>query len=301
MYANNFGQQGQPHGAQNVNLPLVPWSMYRGTDNEPQPVTSKQPPSAHIYLYSEDLPAGTSHVDFVISNNVTYLSNVSRINFVGTGILNWYIPNVNPRNNNIVFHSSSSGLDHSVFIPEGRYATPAAMIAAIVSILNTATGASGLTFSSSAIALLDGAYTLSAAGGTFYILDSCTAVTRGHITYMFASDQVLSASKQVGPMPLYYTLFVDICSTTLTKYAKLRTITSGARGDIFARAFMGAEAWGSAFYAATTPSSFSFGFRPNEVMTTIDIQLRDSWGDILYVPPYLEKNLSFQMTIHVEM
>lgn len=301
MFRNNFGQQDPNQPMVKVELTPIPWTIYRDTDTEPQPVTSKLPSSALVYLDTEDLPPGADRTNFVLANNIIYFGNVGRLSFVGAGIANWYIPNVNPRNNTFTFWSSASSSFHTVVLTPGWYDDPAVLMAAIVSALNTVSIASGLTFAQAARTNYPREFNLVVAGGQYYFLNTCTAITHGDTVYNLPADQTPSVSKIVGGMELKYTLFVDICSTTLTKYARLRSVTSNSKSSIFARAFFGGLDWGNTTYAVTSAEEFSFAFRPAEVVTSIDIQLYDSHGDLLYIPPEMEDKLIFQMTVHVEL
>lgn len=285
---------------EDVIIPLIPWTMYRDTDMEAQPTTSKQPPSALVYLNTEDLSPGQPRNNFVISNDITYFSNVSRITPVGCAITNYYIPNVNERNNTLSFFSTTSNLVHTVTLTEALYTSSATLMAEIVTRLNTVTGASGLTFSSSVFSGRPDMYNLAAAGGTYHIV-SCTALTHGDTVYAFDPSPLNASVHYVGPMPLKYTLFVDVVSDTLTKFAKLRTISTNAKSAVFIRAFIGGSDWGNTVYAVSANEAISINFLPMQVVTTIDIRLYDSHGDILYIPFWLRDTLIFQMTFRVDL
>lgn len=301
MLGNNFGQQHPVTKGTCVDIPMIPWTIYRDPDLEPQPTTAKDAPSSLLYIDTDDLPNGANRADFVISNNIQYLSNVGRLTFVGCGVANWWIPNVNPRNN--LLRVMYGGVPYSVPIPVGwyDYTTPNVLAAAIQLALDTHI-IPGWTVT--AISNYPAKYTIDAPGAvTFYFIDedANTALTKGDTVFGFETTQNATLTKTVGPMLFKYTRYVDVCSTVLTKYAKLRSITTNSRSRIFARAFIGGEKWGDTFYAAPSTEAFQFSFRPAEVVTSIDIQLYDSHGDPLYIPPEIADSILFSMTVKCEM
>lgn len=297
---NNFNAPlAQKKGLVQVELSYQQETIYRNTDLDPQNVIARQPHASEVILSTLDLPDGVPRNDFVISNNIQYLSNASRIAPKQAEFENYFIPNVNPRNNNIVFFSSVSGTQHSVFVPEGYYDNATTLSTVIRDTLNTVTGASGLTFTvSPELTNFPRAFQLNSAGGTFYIVNTCSAVTRGKTVWALGAEQVLSSNHSIGPMSLQYTWWIDITSSVLTKYAKMRSITSSARGNIFARMGLNDQfreiPWGNV-YDSFDKEDITYAFKPMEVVTSIDIQLYDMWGDLLYIPPDLIDKLIFNL------
>jgi hypothetical protein len=309
-FRQELPQHVTDQGAQ-VLIPTIPWSMYRNVDNEPQPVTAREPISSTLYINTVDLPAGSDRTNFVISNNVNYLNNVARISPVSATIFNWFIPNINQRNNTLTIFSGQSGLQHTVTIPEGRYTDGDDIMDAIVTALNAISGSTLITFSYAATdPLFPLLYDLDADGiKEYYIVNTCTAVTHGYSMFAMDAAQTLANSHRVGPMPMQYTEWVDICSTVLTKYAKLRSVTSSSRSHIFARMLIRGDSsnpeepdvvWGFA-YDGFVNEDAHFSFRPLENVTSIDIQLRDQFGDLLYVPAYLADHFHLALILRPEM
>lgn len=296
---NNFGSQGNIVKTIPVVFAPKQETMYRNIDSDPQDVISREPHAAIVRIDTKDLPAGVSRVNFVISNNVTYMSNTSRIEPVRAEFYNLYIPNVNERNNEVTFFSSVSGLFHTVIVPLGFYNVAEDAMGALVLALNTVTGASGLTFSKIAATNFPDTWGLESAGGDFYIKDTCNAITHGYPMWgIQLFDQTARDLTLVGPISLRYTWWIDICSTTLTKFAKKRSITSSGISDVFARMNITSNnfpvPWGDV-YENFGDSEATFAFNPMETITSVDIQLRDMFGDILYVEELLNKNLLFSL------
>lgn len=288
--------------------PVIP-DVYTDSNLEPQYVTMRNPIAAWVYLNSGDLPVDDDKTNCIIrSDNTTggrggniLASDMGRIKIAGV-TSNWYIPNVNPRNNTITFHSSASGLDHTVTLTERFYDVTSAtditaLIAAIITALNTATGASGLTFSSAAVTGFPRMYTISAAGGLYYFIRTCSALAKGRQMYGFDQTQTSSANHTVGPMNMMYTQFVDIVSTTMTKWSKMSTSTSGNVSPVIARAYIGGNAWGTNFQQFLLEVASSWKAR--EPISYIDLRFFDQNGDPLYAPND-GKDFQWQISLIVE-
>ena len=119
--------------------------------------------------------------------------------------------------------------------------------------------------------------------------------------FNFPTDQVPTASKVVGPMTLKYTIFIDICSNTLTKYSKLRTVATNGRAALFERAYIPGLDWGNTYYVPKNTEIIRFAYRPQETVNVIDIQLYDSHGNPLYIPPSQADKFVLALTIRMEL
>ena len=306
MLKNNFAQQLPTVKPIPVEVPLIPWTIYRDTDNEPQPFTTKTSPTNEVIINTRDLPAGVPRNNFTLGNGIIFISNCSRIRPVSAEFFNWFIPNVNPTNNTFTFFSSFSGTTHTVVLAPGYYDDADNLMDDIVTTLNTVSGSSGIIFSSAAVTNYPRTYTLTSTniGRLFYFDPTCTAFTNGDTVYGLRLSTTPAQSVIVGAMMLRYTLWLDICSTTLTKYGKIRSITSNGRSSIFARTGLTDQVreieWGDV-YDSFDSEAIIYSFRPAEVVTSIDIQLYDSHGNLLYIPPELENTLIFQLTFRTEL
>lgn len=158
-----------------------------------------------------------------------YSADSIRINF------NSY--NVNPRNNTVEFISSNTGATvHSVTIVPGKYLTATTLMDALVTALNTATGASGLTFSHLANPDVGGtiyndakAFRLQSAGGSYYFTlnDTHTCMQKGKYLYNLPRTQTLQTSKNVGRVLGFYSRWVDFVSNELTESTRIPATSSG--------------------------------------------------------------------------
>lgn len=212
--------------------------------------------------------------------------------------INYRIPNINPRNYTITIFSSVTSLTHTVNLSEGFYSTALALATELVAKLNTLTGASGLTFTAVVNPIDNSVYTINAAGGNFYFVNSSPLVNKGLFLINLESTQTLSSSKIAGPMNLYYTRYIDVTSRELCQYDKN---PSGSTDDIFKvnnleRIFLYQEpdsVVGQPFRDFVEfPNPRWFNYNRTQSIGTIDLTFYDENGDYLYIPTYGNNNLA---------
>lgn len=273
-----------------VILSPLATSKYRSIIEEPQMVQSRSVNSAFVYLDSQSSVLQTNKVDMILSSikrpgefaaNLT--NSVCRLNPTTCGIY-YCIPNVNPTNNNIIFHSSITGLVYSVSIPEGFYTKSSSLMDAIVTAMNTMSGPSGLTFSKSAVSYSPEMWNLNAVGGLFFILPTCTVVTNGMQLYNFPISTTPVTTTLVGNMGLYYTRYIDVCSTRLSAYSKHQSLSNNGTINIMYRVFIDSPT-SVHWISFQIPRNISVSFEPTDSLTYIDFQLRDQFSNLLYIPP----------------
>lgn len=273
-----------------VILSPVATNKYRSIVEEPQMVQNRPPNSSIIYLDSQASVLETNKVNMILSSvkrpgefasNLT--NSICRLS-VDSCDLFYCTPNVNPTNNNIIFYSSVTATTYSVLIPMNFYTTASSLMTAIVTAMNTVSGSSSLTFSQSAVSYSPSMFNLNAAGGSFYILPTCNAVTNGQQLYNLPNSTTLVTTTLVGNMALYYTRFIDICSSRLNQYSKHQSLSNNGTINIVFRIFVDDPTkihWiGQAFNFRV-----SYAFDPSDSITYIDFQLRDQFGNLLYIPP----------------
>lgn len=288
-----------------VIQPPVDPSIYIDSATEPQYQTSKEPIGGWIYLNSQDTPYGTDRTNCQIGDKNILVSSANRMRVLGIAAL-WYVPNVNPRNNTLTFHSSISGTTHTVTLTERYYniddpADITALITDIVTQMNSVSGASGLTFGQGPVPGFPRTFDIVVTvpiGGQFYFVASSDAVAKGMQMYNFERSSTLAVSHQVGPMSLMYTQFVDVKSTVLTKWEKIRSVTTGNQNPVVIRAYIGGNKWGSDFTQLV--DYLAFAWKWNEPIYSIDFQFFDQNGDPLYYPNN-GKDFMWQITLEAEL
>jgi hypothetical protein len=201
--------------------------------------------------------------------------------------------NVNPYNNTVEFISSNTGATvHSVVIPPGTYDTATALMDALIAALNTATGASGLTFSYVVNPSVGGtiyidplSFRLSSAGGSYYFTlnNSHTCMTYGKYLYNLPRSQILETTKNVGRVLGIYTRWLDFTSTSLTESTRIPSSSNDEYSII------------SLLFRLFIDSNKLVGFIEQEEarwlikeksksIATADIRIFDEYGNIFYQP-----------------
>lgn len=262
---------------------------------------------------TSDIPASTGYL-FIDSNSLNINTNITNGTAFTTGNRNllgkqvsMYAPdsarisfniyNVNPRNNTVDFLSSNTGAAvHSVDIVPGRYTSATALMDALVTALNTATGASGLTFSHAANPSVGGivyndpkAFRLSAAGGTYHFTLTCSCMVYGKYLYNLPRTQTLEATKNVGRVLGFYTRWIDFLSTELTESTRIPATASGptgVSGILFTIYISNLD------LLDTTPGIFQVQTQRwllkdiSKSIASADIRMIDEFGQPVYLPKF---------------
>jgi hypothetical protein len=277
---------------------LVRTYTENAASTEPQYVTTVQPSQAFVYIDVQNVPAAVPKTNCQIISSQPFGTSFRRIRFSGMNI-SWDTPNVNPRNNELILRSSVTGLEYTISLGTGYYTSAATLAAHIVTQLNTVTGSSGLTFSVAAIPNMPNQFTLSAAGGLYYFINTSTAITKGYTVFGFPTQQAYTASKTLGTMGLIYSKYIDIVSSAVTKNAKIKTSASNAISNICARIPLDDPPEPGQSYKYAAGSYISFAHNVSEPLYNIDIKLLDQFGDIMYVndPLTLFWDMAFEMEL----
>lgn len=279
----------------------VPNDVYTDSPNEPQYVTSKRPNGGLIHLNSYDSPS-EDKTRCIFNMSPSFNGKFNRVRVLGITMI-WFVPNVNPRNNTITFHSSVSGNDHTVTLAERYYdpEVPADMTQLatdVVTALNTVAGASLINFNPPvAVTGFPRKFTLTATA-PYHFVNTCSALAKGRQMYNFDDSSVDNVSHTLGPINGVYTQYVDVVSTQLTKFAKIRNVATNNLGNLVMRSYVGAANWGLDFHV---PSYYlAHNWDSNSPLSTIDIHLFDQNGEMLYTPDN-GHNFSWQMALLAEI
>lgn len=317
-------ERRNPFGSQTVSLAPVSDEQQTDENLEPPFVRIRGGNSSFIFADSEIRSAAPgvppalapdlfNVTDFTLGggDHQFYARKIKRLSVEGIQIANC-VPNVNERNNVITFFSSSSGTNHTVTVPEGLYTTAATLVAALVTALNTATGASGLTWTATVNPINDCQWTLSVVGGTYHFVLTSPMILNGRYLYNLPIDQANTASKTFGAVYGLYTRYIDVVSTALTEYTK-NPWSSNARGPngLVARIFVaspimgtgGISSSGMTFFAGTAQDA-STNYNRSRAVEVIDLSLRDEFGQPYYIPSYATgtpANAGFNLIIRNEL
>lgn len=301
-------ERTNPYGPQLVSI--APISDEQQTDENLEPPFVRVRSGNECFIYAdseirETLPGvpqalapdlvNVSTFSLGGGNHQFYARKLKRLSVTGVQIANC-VPNVNPRNNTVAFFSSASGSTHTVTIPEGQYATRATLTAALQTALNTATGASGLTWTITVNPLNSCQYTLATAGGNYRFVLTSPMVIYGRYLFNLPQDQTLTNSKTMGAVYGMYTRHIDVISTAMTEYTK-NPSSSNTRvpNGLVARIFIAAQPGfgvsdggissdGMSFFGNAEPAAINYN--RSRAIEVIDLTLRDEFGQPYYIPSY---------------
>ncbi len=275
-----------PYLYQSRILPLISDELIQSNSLEPQIVRIRSSNLATMYIDAARRPNITqipTNITLGSTNNQIFARKIIRLS-VQNMAMEWITPNVNVRNNVVTFFSTTSAAEHSVTVLEGFYLTPLAIMDALVLALNTATGASGLTFSHAIPTLNPIKSTLSSAGGSYHFNLDSLAIIRGRNLWNLPRDQTNTTSKMVGAIHLRYTRYVDIISFVLTEHTKNQNISNsfGANNLLFRLFINSAEP--HLQLAEERFTDITMNYNRTQNIRAIDFKLIDEFGQTLYVP-----------------
>lgn len=270
-------------------LPPINASFYKDTNLDPQQVTAKEPHRAIMYLNSDDNTLQTNKTNIVFNtvkrlgdNPQTMAEGISRFK-VDSLHINYVSPNVNVYNNTITFFSTFNLGYHTVALREGFYTSTTDILDELILQLNSA-GASGLTFSYTIVPGSPDKYELQSSGGMYFFKLDSPAIIRGSQLLGLPTGEIATNSKIGGSVSLFYTRYIDICSTIISKYEKIRTVSNNSIPNIIVRLYLDDNIEHKYINYYNIPN-ISYNFFDAEPIYSIDFQLRDEFGDLLYIPP----------------
>jgi hypothetical protein len=121
-----------------------------------------------------------------------------------------------------------------------------------------------------------------------------SAKTR-QVTGLYTSTSFNDAGVQTflgGATSLEYTRYVDILCRELGQFSYRDEVSSNYFSDLVARIWVGHDASST----ATSQISFEylnikyFKYQPSSTLGTLHFELRDEWGELLYIPPNYSGN-----------
>jgi hypothetical protein len=218
----------------------------------------------------------------------------------------WSTPNVNQTNNTLTITDDVSDQEYIITIDEDFY-TPSELADAIQSKLsstgwvNATTGVPAPTYNAPWACTTDNInrFTIaSSLAGTTWTVKPDSGLSNIMNIYNKSAESDGTVNFITGGIPsMAYTKYIDVCSKTLTKFQNLKdSLTQLNYSDIICRIYLENN-----LNTPLTDTSY-FSSRPcinlsrqivapkyilwneNEMITSIDIQLYDDAGDLLYIP-----------------
>jgi hypothetical protein len=208
---------------------------------------------------------------------------------------------------------------YSTRIPRGFY-NPTQLATAITAAMNADIGGSIVTvtyettlynigrFVFTCIANYKIVFNAIVSNSSVGITKNQTLITLGANAFNFISPQAVQV---FSPPTMSYTRWIDLCSSTLTKYQRVKdatTLPADAHIVTLARIYLTPPnvAQNSSFGAGPLnglPFNFTVDFStvkwckwsPREVLSNFDIQIRDEFGQLLYWTP--NSGIEYQFTL----
>lgn len=287
--------------AAEMMLPPISAGIYSFSGTEPQYISTRVPNQGWLYIASKDAPPGANRADCQMGDTSIMAVGMGRLKILGFATI-WNIPNVNPRNNVISFWSSATGFPptpgavlHTTaplnerWYDENSPVDEAALLLDIKTKMNALSGASGLAFDTAPVPGFPHMNVLFISAGppgaTYLMNQNCLAVAKGQQMFGFPSLPPVAASSSSAfqfIINYIYTQFIDITSTTLSKWDKMQSTSTGNTNPIIMRAYVGGGGWGLQFQDITT-HPVEISWKADEPITYFDIKIYDQNGDPLYV------------------
>lgn len=266
--------------------------------------------------------------NFIIQKRQPFLSGYFTRLAVTEVRLEFNSPNVNPRNNKIIF-IDNPGTSHTITVPENFY-TPVELASALQSALTTAIPAQTWTVAFSA-----NAFSIESDEDFQFVPFQYQTIDQSLKGLFFLmgfspAEAFIDDTEHFGTIfpPMTYTRYVDVCSRQLTQYQKVKdnSTRENQTPAVLCRIYLGnyttegigiGDSTATLYYPGCRPAVIQRLFNvpkysawnPGAFIDQIDIQLRDDVGNLLYVPGFYEDNDTeysnadattneFQLTLH---
>lgn len=247
--------------------------------------------SSKVYLDTTYLLGEKDPTDVLVSSvtssgntpNVLF-KNVSKVAVESIYLPTGQLDNVTSRNNQILFETTNDpGVIYEAIIPVGKYETITRLMDEIETQMN--------------IVEVTGIYTwnntnnrfftqLVSGSGNFRILPESTMVQKGSPLINLPSNNQTTGVKNVGPINLLQTKFIEIFSQTLARFNRIPSISNSySNTNVLARVFLnepGAQRSYNEEWLKFKHLNY-FYIRPDQSVSSIDFQLRDQFGDYLQI------------------
>lgn len=303
-----------------VALPPIADSYYSNFTLEPQMVRIRGQNSAYIYLNSTDVVPKQLHDNNVVISAPGNGVIATKVKRMGLNFMRFehHTKTINPTNRRLMVYVSSTNTVEIVDLPIGNYTSPWALMEdCLLATLNIVIPA--VTWS--IIHTDDDSIWELRTNVPVYFLWDCPAVKYGLSTFgwqimpgpefdpllppslLAGYAQLCFTYTEVGPMSCCYTRYVDFHSFALTKWTKNpNTSTGQGPNSLVFRLYLPRftsyatkpEYVGPPVVRPYVPQqweSFSdianpilFTMNPTESITTIDLQIKDEYGRLFYLP-----------------
>jgi hypothetical protein len=285
-------ERNDPFAARPVTLAPISDEQQTDRNLEPPFVRIRDGNESFVYADSEARDDRTSQNDYILGggDRQFYARKLQRIALEGFQVA-LSTPNINARNNTLVFHSAVSDTDYGVTIPEGYYSNVASAAAALETALNLAEIPSGLHFTITVDPLNPFKLNINAAGGAFHFEPSSPMITHGRYLFNLPSETVDTTSKTAGAAFLMYSRYFDIVSNAFTEHTKNpNTSNTRAPNALVKRVFLdGAGGIGGVPISGISSTiseagAVSTNYDRTRALEVLDIRILDEFKEPFYMP-----------------
>jgi hypothetical protein len=232
--------------------------------------------------------------DFPVINSIVNVRRVSRISPTAYRGY-WNIPNVNPKNNVLVFRTG--GVTYTITIPEGYY-TVADLVTTTVALMNAAVGGPWVltaTLLPNSVNVYNFSLNL---GNTLEFIGGSASwslpdAPLSEYLLDFRRNGGLVNSFTCNPRAVY-TPYIDIASAVLTQDSKTGQVDLSQPANFIHRQHINNPL--PNFISEEIINGVIINVSPFRMLSSIDISLTDSSGTYLYIPDW-DYNFDFALEI----
>lgn len=251
------------------------------------------PPSSagRIHLDTTNLIGESDSTNILVSSVTaegntpnTLFKNVSKVAVETIYLPTGQLDNVTTRNNQIKFETTNDpGTVYTAFLAPGRYENVSDLMDEIVLRMNEVEDTGNYAWQTENNRYFT---KLTSGVGEFRILPDSSMVVKGEPLVNLPSDNSTSNVKDVGPINLLQTKYIEVFSLALSEYSRIPSLSNGlSNSSLIARVFL-LEPKAQRSYNEEWVKYEHLNFfyvRPDQSFTSIDFQLRDQFGDYLKV------------------
>jgi len=305
-----------PQNFQGVVLAPVSDDMQDDINLEPPFVRQRHGNLSFCYIDSS-IAAGQSNSFTVGGTKISHLFSSRIKRFCLSSLrIGYNVPNVNPYNNSLTvqMRQLSPAVSYVPFtftIPTGYYTTVTNFITAFIIGINLARPVGTPAFTASNSLQTDPSVydvTTGSSNYEFYYVNTSPMVKFGRFLVNLPINQVYASVQTMGSIQLIYTRYIDINSYTLSEYSKNYSTSDGlGKSSLIYRLFdtpNGVDGNGN-FISFSRDRFIELGnlawinYDRSRTISSIDIQIYDEFGNLLYIPTYTDRPTDFFINLGI--
>lgn len=284
-----------------VILSPVSDEMQLGENLEPPFVRTRETNSQLIVINMQ-----TENINESPCDQTVYLERaVPRINRLALTFISFrYLsPNINPLNNTFSFIRTGTNFVATIAVDQNLVGI--ARYNALVAAMNLATGVPG-EYAVTAHPTLANTYIISNTlpGTPWRFVNSSNGIKTGRFLWGFnPTNYNVGNEAQSHTLSSYtesYTRWIDVISYEITQFTKIDISGTKIPAECIIRYQLNTTVYGTYDFAAITTLA-SLNFNRSRSLSVVDIQIRDEFGNILYIPKISWSSFVFNMTLLAQL